>query len=388
MNSNYVRKGAGRYLYSSEMKRDIGALGLWVSGTAVVALWLLHISYQVSAPAIPSLSEVLARFARFDYVHFDDIARLGYLPEPGTASTAAPLYAFFPAMPMLLRLGGALGLSTIVTGLSVSAIAGIFATIWIRRIADLYVPGLGLRAAAVFVLAPCAIFLYAPYTESLFLAFGLGSWYFGKRGDWLPASVLCGLSCTVRISGAFLLSALFVLWMTQNRSGTNRQSGRHRYSWLYLAIPASVLAGWMGYLALATGDLLAYSTAQKYWGRHLEWPWVAFQTTINSYPPTGGIGVMGLAEVIALISGVIVTIVLVWRRLYGEGVFVGLNIVLLGTSSYFYSVPRSALLWWPLWIGIAYLLRKSAVAFSLYLAGSAAVMLWWANLFLTGQWAG
>lgn len=372
------------------MKRDIAALALWAFGTMAVASLAIYNSYQLTAPAMPALSTVVAQFARFDFVHFDDIARLGYLPEPGTASTAAPLYAFFPAFPMLLRLGLALGLSSIVTGLLISAVSGALASVWMRRIADEYLPGLGLKATAVFVTAPPAIFLYAPYTESLFLAFGLAAWYFAMRGRWFAASILCAFSCTVRISGAFLLAALIVLWLTSRHraGGGGPEPGRN--SWVFLAVPAAVLAGWMGYLWHITGDPLAYSTAQKYeyWNRHFEWPWSALQRTITTYPPTGGPSVMGYAEVTAVAAGVIVTAVLVYRRLYGESVFVGLNVLLLASSTYFYSVPRSALLWWPLWIGIAYLLRRSWTALAAYLVFSLWLMLWWAGLFLSGQWAG
>lgn len=373
----------------SRFRGDIAAAAIWALGTAIVLACVYYVTYQTTAPAIPTIQELAARFARFDYVHFDDIARLGYLPAPGTASTAAPLYAFFPAVPMLLRLGMALTLSSVTTGLIMSYIAGTFATIWIRRIADSYLPGLGLKAAAVFVVAPPAIFLYAPYTEALFLAFALGAWYFGMRGNWIAASILCAFSCTVRISGAFLLVALFILWLTQ-RTGRVNTAGRQitTRSVLLLGIPAAVLAGWMAYLAVITNDLLAYQTAQKYWNRHFEWPWTAFQTTLETYPPTGGAGLMGYAEIIAVLSGVVLTLVLLVRKLWGEAIFVALNVILLGTSTYFYSVPRSALLWWPLWIGIAYLLRRSRVALALYLAGSIYLMVQWSQLFLTGQWAG
>lgn len=376
---------------TSAWKRDIAAVGLWAFGAAVIAARAIYGSYQLTAPALPSLSDVVALFARFDYIHFDDIARLGYLPKPGTASTAAPLYAFFPAFPMLLRLGMALGLSSIVTGLLVSAVSGALASVWMRRIADEYLPGLGLKAAAVFVLAPPAIFLYVPYTESLFLAFGLGAWYFAMRGSWLTAAILCGFSCTVRISGAFLLAALLVLWTTsRHRAGSGHLPAPPRNSWAFLALPAVVLAAWMGYLWRITGDPLAYSTAQKYelWNRHFEWPWLALQRTITTYPPTGGASVMGYAETIAVAAGVVVTAVLVYRRLYGESVFVGINVLLLAFSTYFYSVPRSALLWWPLWIGIAYILRRSRTALVVYLLFSLWLMLWWAGLFLSGLWAG
>lgn len=370
---------------------DFAALAIWAGGTIMVGAWVYYLSYVETTPNLPTIPELASRFARFDFVHFDDIARLGYLPDPNMASTSAPLYAFFPAVPMLLRVGLALSLSSVVTGLLVSFVGGAVATVWMRRIADLYLPGLGLKAAAVFVVAPPAIFLYAPYTESLFLAFALGAWYCGMRGRWAAAGVLCALSCTVRISGAFLLVALLVLWLTQRTGGDNTSGGSlPRRSVFFLSLPVGVLAGWMAYLASITGDLFAYGTAQKYelWNRHLEWPWVAFLRTLYEYPPTGGAGLMGYAEIIAVFSGAIVTVALAIRRLWGEAVFVGLNLVLLGTSTYYFSVPRSSLLWWPLWIGIAYLLRKNNLALSAYLLGSAYMWMQWSALFLGGQWAG
>lgn len=372
-----------------DLRSDLLSAGLWALGCSVIALWAIRLSFMAVYPDSPSRPEVLARFAHFDYVHFDEIARLGYLPEPGAASTPAPLYAFFPALPVLFRLGLALGLSSVTTGLLISAVSGAVACIWLRRIADIYQPGLGLKTVAVFVFAPPAVFLYAPYTESLFLALALGAWYFGQKGNWAVAGLLCAASCTVRISGAFLLAGLLVLWLTQYRAGGAGPNGQPaRKALLFLAIPAAVLAGWMAYLAFITGDLLAYQTAQKYWDRQLEWPWEAFRRTLEEYPPMRGAAVMGYAEAITVIAGGVLTLVLVYRRLYGEAVFVGLNLLVLGTSAYFVSVPRSALLWWPLWIGIAYVLRRSRLALVLYLTLSLALMLWWANLFLTGRWAG
>lgn len=85
-------------------------------------------------------------------------------PLPGQTHTKAPLLAFFPAMPRLLRLGIQLGLPPVVTGLIVSFIAGGIAVVFLSRLANHYIPGLGPKAGLSFVAAPPAIFLVAPYT--------------------------------------------------------------------------------------------------------------------------------------------------------------------------------------------------------------------------------
>lgn len=375
----------GASVERSARQTDILAVWIWLGASSAVTVCLLVVSFVGVYPGRPPIGDILSRWSRFDFIHFVDIARFGYFPAPGVASTPAPLYAFFPLFPYLLKAGLVLHVPVIVTGLAVSWISGAAATVWISRLANLYQPGLGLKAAAVFVAAPPAIFLFAPYTEALFLAFALGAWYFGKRQRWLLAGLMCALSSTARITGAFLLISLIVLWLTQHNWSAG---GRRRWSLLNLGIPAAALAAWMGALWYRTGDPLAYQTAQKYWGRHFEWPWTAAASTLNSYPPTGGQTLMAYLEIAAVAVGVVLTVILIVKKYSGEAVFVAINIILLATSTYFYSVPRAALLWWPLWIGIAYLLRRRRVLFWLYLALSTWAMLAWSTIYFSGFWAG
>lgn len=371
-----------------QARLDAAAAGIWCFGAAVVYFWAFFLSYQESAPDLPTRQEFAARFSRFDFVHFDEIARLGYLPPREEVSTAAPLYAFFPAVPMLLRLGLVFSLSTVTTGLVVSFLSGLVACIWLRRIAERYQPGLGLKAVTALVTAPPAVFLYIPYTESLFLALGLGAWYFGMSGRWGRAGLLCAAACTVRISAAFLLAGLVTMWVMQVVASRRAGDAPRRGSGWVFAMPIAVLAGWMGYLAIITGDLFAYQTAQQYWLRRLVWPWEAFMTTLKAYPPTWGTGFMGVVEIIALGSGIVVLVVLLMRRLYPESVYMALNVATLGAGSFYGSVPRSALLWFPMWIGIAYLVGRFRIVFGIYVLFSLCLMVAWANLFLSGQWAG
>lgn len=372
--------------FEQNKQRDIKAAWIWVIANIVVWGALISFSFIQVFPNRPPFESILAQWARFDFIHFSDIARLGYFPAPGTASTAAPLYAFFPGLPFLLYLGSLLQIPIVVTGLIVSFFAGLTATIFTARIADLYRPGIGLKAAAVFALAPSALFLYAPYTESLFLAFALGAWYFGMRNRWLLASMLAALSCTVRISGIFLTIALFLLWLSHRRTKKDRAM---RVSWLYFSIPTVTVLLWMGYLWNKTGDPIAYQTAQKeYWGRFFKWPWDALSSTVTAYAPTGGYTPMAYAEIIAAAIGVITTALLLIKRMLPEAVFLAINLILLTTSTYFYSIPRAALLWWPLWIGIAYLFRTRPILFAVYLIASAIGMIYWCTLYWSGNWAG
>jgi hypothetical protein len=78
-----------------------------------------------------------------------------------------------------------------------------------------------------------------------------------------------------------------------------------------------------------------------------------------------------------------------FRRRWAELVYVGIAVVSLATSTYYMSVAREALLWWPLLIALAIWLSARRRWLTGLSAGVSVVMMigisW---LFLTGSWAG
>ena len=66
-----------------------------------------------------------------------------------------------------------------------------------------------------------------------------------------------------------------------------------------------------------------------------------------------------------------------------------LSVFTLITSTYYQSIPREMLLWWPLWVGAAIWLagkRWWVTGAALAVSGSLAVGV--ALLYLSGEWAG
>lgn len=362
---------------------DLRALAVWAA--ALVVTWTVLFVVSIASGDGFSLHALADRWGRWDFIHFDDIAQLGYLPDAGAARTAAPLTAFFPAFPALLGLGHLLGVPGTPTGLVVAAVAGAVATVFIARIGESRRPGAGIVVASVFVFSPTAIFLFAPYTEALFLAFAIPAWYYATNRRWAVASVLAAGAGLTRISGVFLVIALFVLWCTQyfGRSGRKPRF----VSVLWLAIPTAAVLGWMLVLFLMTGRPLEYLHAQEYWGRSFTDPISAIVTTWTGYVPTPNLW-MSAAEITAFVIGVAITIGMFVRRRFGEGTWIGLNVATLGTSTYLYSVPRSALLWWPLWIAVGCWLAGRKVLLVGYLVASCTLMIIWDVTFFIGSWAG
>jgi hypothetical protein len=325
------------------------------------------------------------RWARWDFVHLQGIAEHGYGGRP----TGVPNEAFFPGLPVLLWLGGLVGLPYVLTGLLVSFVAGGVAAVALGRLGDLDGgAGVGRLAVLAWVFAPPAVFLAAPYTESLFLGLAIPAWLAARRGRWASAGLLAAGACTVRVSGLFLVVALVVQWLTSgHRRGAGGWTG---LGWLFA--PIVPLVAWMAYLRWLTGNWLAWIDAQvQEWGREFTWPWDAWANTWTAAfggTQTPGFAWMFRAELVAVVIGVALTITLLWWRRWGEATWVGLQVAAFATSFWYFSVPRATLLWWPLWIILAVVAARRRWVLWVYLAVSVPLMAVWAAAFLTHRWAG
>ncbi|WP_203434185.1 glycosyltransferase family 39 protein [Jiangella asiatica] len=370
------------------IERD--ALGIWLASRVSMWViagatgWMFVAEGQNVAPA-------LDRWQQWDFHHYWGIAMYGYEGDP----TGVPNEAFFPGYPALLWLGHELGLRHVLAGLIVSLVAGAVAAVALGRIGEL--DGgtrVGRLAVLAWVTAPSAVFLAAPYTESLFLACALPAWLAARRQHWSAAGVLTALSCTVRVSGVFLAAAIAVHWLVTRRSA-EADDARGRWSWAgfgWLFLPLAPLLAWSVYLEQQSGDWLAWLHAQSEgWDREFTSPWAAFDRTWQAAfggTQSPGFAWMFRAEIVAMLIGIVLTIALVrWRR-WGEATWVGLQIIAFGTSTWYFSVPRATLLWWPLWITIALLAERRRWVLWAYLAVSVPLMAVWAAAYLTSRWAG
>jgi hypothetical protein len=374
---------------------DRDALLIWLASR--VSVWVVAGAVGwLFVGADDRVVPLLDRWVQWDFVHFQGIVEHGYGGEP----TGVPNEAFFPGLPSLLAFGDAVGVSPVVTGLLVSLVAGAVAAVALARLGDLEGgPGVGRLAVVAWVFAPPAIFLAAPYTESLFLAMAIPAWLCARQGQWAYAGLLTAGACTVRVSGVFLLVAVAVEWLTSRRS-------RHWTDVPWLLPSIAVLAAWTIYLWRSTGDWLAWLHAQaEEWNREFTWPWDALAHTWNAgfCGPSGGTLCLGdgaggglssgfawmfRAEIVAMLIGVTLTVALLFWRRWGEATWVGLQVVAFGTSFWFFSVPRATLLWWPLWIALAVVAVRHRWVLWAYLSVSVPLMAVWAAAFLTSRWAG
>ena len=368
---------------------DREALGIWLLSrvavyvTAAMTGWLFYRSQiATDGSEITDVVPFIDRWAQWDFVHYRALAEVWYASRP----TGVPLEVFFPGFPFTLWVLHGAGLSHVLGGLVVSAVAGAVAVVALRRLGDLEAgPGAGNRAVLLLVLAPPAVFLAAPYTESLFLAFAIPAWLAARRGRWAMAGVLCAGACAVRVSGLFLAVALVVEFLTSPRRDWRQAP--------WIAVAFSTTAAYMAYLWARTGDPLRWLNAQEEgWQRTFTWPWDSLEHTFegaldNGYSPD--YAWQFRAEIIAAAIGVILTVGLaVWRR-WGEATFVGLQILAFTTSFWFFSVPRSTLLWWPLFIALAAATMRWRWTLWTYVAVCTPLMFVWVAAYTAGgRWTG
>jgi hypothetical protein len=355
---------------------DVAALATW--GWSRVAVLL--VAATAGALFGRAGTPFLALWRQWDVVHYEAIARGGYDAEPGT-----PLAAFFPGLPLVLRVLGWTGLDLTAAGLLVSAVAGAVAAVALARLGTQDGgPEAGRRSVLLLVLAPPAVFLAAGYTEALFLALALLAWLCARSGRWWTAGLLAAGATSVRVSGLFLAAGLAVEWLTGGP--------RRREDLPALLLPAVPVLAFGAYLRATQGSWLAWADAQRTgWYRQLTDPVTAFGRTWDAAfggQQTEAVAVLFRLELVAVLVGVVVTVWLLVARRWGEATYVGLSLTALATSTWWFSVPRAALLWWPLWTGLAALTLRRRWVLPAYLALAAPLSVLVAAAFVTGRWAG
>ncbi|MFD7666106.1 mannosyltransferase family protein [Streptomyces sp. NPDC059788] len=358
-------------------------IGIWL--TAYCARWLFP-----SDPAAQDPGPLLAPFQHWDWDHFQHIAQQGYFPDqagpwqPGWDNREA----FFPGFPLVLRAVHFVVPNWGLAGLSISLVSGAVAVLALDRIARHHLPdaAAGQRTVLFFLISPCAVFLAVGYTEALFLALALPAWLAARRHNWPLAMALTAAATAVRVSGLFLAAALATHFLLTLRHTRNLRP----LPWL--ALPALPLALFSWYLQAHTGDWMAWKHAQERgWFRVFHTPWEAWANTWNSafdHAQSTGYAFMFQAELVAMVVGVVLLAVLARRRQWPETVYVALSLCALGTSYWYVSIPRAALLWWPLWIILAAWSLRSPRFKTAYVCLVAPLSTVFALTFLTGRWTG
>jgi hypothetical protein len=327
---------------------DVDALAVWSASRVAVALLSVGGAWLLSGAQASSVEGFLRRWDRWDVGLFRKVAQFGYDGRPEHYADVG-VEAFFPGAPLVLRAVHLVVPDWTAAGLVMSLLAGALASVALGRLAVLEGAPAS-RAVLYLVLSPYAVFLFAGYSEALFLALALWGWLLARQERWVAAALLVAGAGTVRVSGVFLACGLVVHYLVVRR-------GRLGADAAALLVPFAAVAAYFAYLWAVTGDPLRWFSAQEVgWGRRTTPPWEALATTVRAaVDGTRGAEYVWSfrAEILAVVVGLVLTVVLVRRRSWGEATYVGLSVGALATSTYYLSVGRATLLWWPLFVLLA-----------------------------------
>lgn len=373
-----------------------------LTGQTVVQLWVLTrlTLLAVCAWVVATGDRTwLGALSGWDVQHYITIARHGY---------ADPLQmAFFPGLPALLRASTALGLPMEVGGVLIALTGSALATWALYRM-------FGGTVAALWLIAPTAVFTTVGYTEGPFCAAAFWAWERGRAGRWGQAAALAAVACSFRVSGLFLIVALAVLAMTTHLGPKKERLDLVLGRWVWLLIPLAALGGYLVYLHQISGSWTAWFSAQSQgWSRGFGSPVDSFLNTVRAaaparWPDRPLVALVFKFEIVSMVLGTLVAGWMLVRRRWAEASWVGVQVVAFGITYWFMSVNRAVLGWFPLFVTLAAIVRwrpdnanlpKGLAAGSdlfallwravvvLVLTASVALMLFWAWLYYTGQWA-
>ena len=196
----------------------------------------------------------------FDGEHYLSLALQGYLPLT---------YFYFPFYPMVVKFVSLFvgsGFKDIaVSGLFVSNISFLLALVGLWKLIGLdYKKDIAKATILFIVLFPTSFYFGSFYTESLFLALAVWSFYFARKGNWILAGTLGAVLTATRITGLALLPAIAYEVIRAKRENPKLNLFLPIIS--ILLIPAG-LGIYMLYLNKSTGNPLEFFSSIAIFGQ-------------------------------------------------------------------------------------------------------------------------
>jgi len=263
--------------------------------------------------------------SRWDTGFYLDIATQGYQFE----GARLPSVAFFPLLPLLIRVVTPIVGDPLVAGVVIANTALLGASMLVYRLAEeAWGSAVADRAVWYLLIFPTSFFGSAIYSESLFLLGAAGALYAARHNRWSIAALLGLLTGFTRFMGLIVAPLLAIEWWMQRR----RAPPDAGPSMAALLAPLAVVVGtgvFMLYLQWNFGDPLAFAHASEAWGRQPSSPIETITQLLQA--PVEGWGSAILAgqlpldnwiDLLASLTTLVLGGVLLRQRRWSEGLFV------------------------------------------------------------------
>lgn len=252
---------------------------LWLFiGTRLLLIGVTYLSFILFPvpphvyPSTPvNVQGLLLSWNQWDAPHYIEIARYGY--------TSRHLTAFFPLFPLLMKaVAFVFGNHLYWLAAMLISNAALFGALYMlyQIAAEVLGERGGRRTILYLCLFPTAFFFFAGYNESLFIFLSCSSIFAMRHQKWLLAGGLGLLASLTRSAGVLLvLPYLCELWMARDRFETNSwlQFRRLLFKGLPMALIPLGLLFYAYYCWRQFGNPMAFSAAEKWWGKGWSFPW-------------------------------------------------------------------------------------------------------------------
>lgn len=331
---------------------------LIISIATIVGTFLFaYVAYVLHRGDIPET--FISMWNTWDTQHYIKIATHGYSDR--IIDDRNLLIAFFPLFPLLTKIVSYIFQDLLLSGLIVSNISYVIGVFYLYKLVLIdFEKDDALRAIIYFSVFPTAFFLHAAYTESLFLALTIASFYYARNENWAVAGLLGMLSALTRITGIIILPILLIEYLHQK--DFKRENIRKDILWIFV-----VGLGFLIYLLInydTFGDPLKFLEIQSdYWGMELSLPTTGFMGAL-SYFSRNDLNneiYQGWFQISFGLTGLALIIYSFFRIRLSYSLYALVTWLVVTSTSFMLSVPRFILTIFPIFIVMAILGRNKVV---------------------------
>lgn len=342
-----------------------------------------YLSSVLQTDSVPS--SIISIWNTWDTQHYIRITEYGYGNK--MIRYGEVLIAFFPFYPLLIKISSFIFKDYLLSGLIVSNISYIVAVFYLYKLVLLdYDKDDALRSIIYFSIFPTAYFLHAAYTESLFIALTVASFYYARKERWAISGILGMLSALTRITGIIILPILLVEYLYQKKF--RKENIRKDVLWLFV-----IGLGFLIYLTInyvTFGDPFQFLEVQKQnWKMQLASPMkglsYAYNAKTNWGSPAYGLS-HGWFQIAFVILGSILVIYSFFRLRLSYSLFALANLVVIICTSTWISIPRYMLTFFPIFIVLALLGRRKEINYAVIFLSLIFYALF-LSLFVLFKWA-
>ncbi len=217
---------------------------------------------------------LLNPWAQYDGQAYLDIARNGYNSQ---FLNGASNYGWYPLYPLLIRIFSFIGYE--LAAFLVSNIASFFAVVLLYLLLkDEFNKSVTRKTIIYILMFPTAYFMTMMYTESLFLLFSAGCFYFAKKEKWLASGIFGFFASLARMQGAVLFVPLAYMYLEKKNFSIRKID---RNALCILLVPLGLIT-FLAYHYIITGNPFMQFYTQGRFGRYFSMPWEGFVSSASA----------------------------------------------------------------------------------------------------------